>query len=143
MRTRALLLAALALAAPAGALGRRPRTPEGRTMDWKNQGNGPAQPGHLLVSGEPVWLSVWKRLGQAAPPLDFKTHIAVAVFVGERPTGGWTVDWSSEAKGDDLVVRFAIKKPRGMATQAFTRPWAVRAFPRPKGRVVVEDQGEK
>ena len=112
-------------------------------LEWKNQANGPAQPGHLLVSGDAVWASVWKRLGQPPPPLDFKTNVAIAVFVGERSTGGWTVEWSSEAKGDDLIVRIRLKKPTGFVTQAFTRPWAVKAFPRPKGRVIVEDLGER
>ena len=65
----------------------------------------------------------------------------MAVFVGERPTGGFSASFDDPAvKGDDLVVRYRIKKPAPTAfvTQAFAQPWKARVFPRPKGKVLVE-----
>ena len=108
-------------------------------MEWKGQYGGPAEAGSEIVRDVKSWKSLWRLLGKNAPPLDLKKFIAVAVFPGERPTGGFTVEFAEpEMKGKDLVVRHRIKAPGGFATQAFTQPWAVRAFPRPKGKAVVE-----
>jgi len=82
---------------------------------------------------------LWLMVGQDAPALDFKKYFAVAVFAGERPSGGWTVEFLEPVpKGMDLVVRYRIKEPTGFSTQALTQPWKVRAFPRVRGKVFVE-----
>lgn len=121
-----LLLALSVLAGAAGAKGKP-------IMHW-NGSSGPAKaPEHRLVETQAEWDKLWKELGKPAPAADFKTHFAAAVFLGEKPTGGWGVRWSEPApEGDKLVVRYAVKKPEGFVTQAFTRPWAVRLFERPK-----------
>ena len=105
----------------------------------QGQYGGPAEAGTDIVRDAKGWKKLWRRLGKAAPTLDFKLFVAVAVFPGERPTGGFTVEFPEpEKKGDDLIVRHRIKAPTGFSTQAFTQPWAVRAFARPKGKVIVE-----
>ena len=110
-----------------------------KPMEWKGQFGGPAAAGSEVVRDIKGWKILWRLLGKDAPPFDFRKFIAVAVFPGERPTGGFTVEFAEpEMKGKDLVVRHRIKAPGGFATQAFTQPWAVRAFPRPKGKAVVE-----
>jgi len=152
IRLAAVLLAA---ATAAAAMGRRPpktadekaapapaAAPVEKTMtiqEWKGQMGGPAVRGHQIVTDETVWKGVWRELGKDAPALDFATHAAVAVYVGERPTGGFTAVFDEPvARGDDLLVRYRIPKPAGFATQAFAYPWKVRAFPKPKGRLIVE-----
>jgi hypothetical protein len=146
IRAAAVLIAA---ATAASAMGRRPpqksdakAAPAGESMtiqEWKGQMGGPAVRGHQIVYDEPSWKGAWRELGKDAPPLDFAKFAAVVVYVGERPTGGFTAVFEEpQPQGDDLLVRYRIPKPTGFTTQAFTQPWKVRAVPRPKGRVIVE-----
>ena len=56
----------------------------------------------------------------------------------ERP-GGFTVEFLEPVKkGGDLLVRYRLLEPTGMVTEAFTQPWSARAYPRPKGKILVE-----
>ncbi|MDE2509890.1 MAG: protease complex subunit PrcB family protein [Elusimicrobia bacterium] len=149
--TNKTLAAAILLAAAtaASAMGRRPPKTSGSgdapaedkmtILEWKGQQGGPQIHGHQIVYDADAWDAGWRELGQAAPALDFARYAAVFVYVGQRPTGGFKVAFEDPiAQGDDLLVRYRILKPDGMVTQAITHPWHVRAFPRPKGRVIVE-----
>ena len=108
-------------------------------MEWKGQYGGPAESGHQSALDAKAWTSLWKSLGKEEPAaLDFVKFVAVAAFVGEKATGGFTVEFlEPETKGDDLLVRYRIVAPAGLATQAFSSAWKVRAFQKPKGKVVV------
>lgn len=127
------LAAALLLAAPSNA--KKAEKP----MEWKGQYGGPIDPGTEVAADASAWARLWLQLGQDAPPLDFTKYFAVAVFAGERPTGGFTVEFFDPApKGKDVVVRYRVNAPAGFATQAIAQPWKVRAFERVKGKVFVE-----
>lgn len=149
--TRELFAAAavaLCAATAASAMGRRPpKTTETKAMDiqeWKGGNGGPDAPGSEVVTNADGWALAWKRLERDAPPApDFAKVVVVFAFVGSKPTGGWTAVFDEPvAKGDDLLVRWRTPKPTGMVTQAFTRAWRARAFPRPKGRVIAEAAAE-
>ncbi|MBI3289225.1 MAG: protease complex subunit PrcB family protein [Elusimicrobia bacterium] len=93
-----------------------------------------------MVADAKAWNGVWKSLGKSEPAPDFKTLVAVAVFAGERMTGGFTVEFlAPQAKGADLIVRYRIKEPAGFAAQVISHPWKIRVFPKPKGKVIVEE----
>lgn len=113
--------------------------PAEKPMEWKGQYGGPLKQGRRLASDAKAWTSLWKLLGKDEPvALDFDKFVAVAVFVGERTTGGFTVEFiESETRDDDLLVRYRIKTPTGLVTQAVSSAWKVRAFLKPKGKVVV------
>jgi hypothetical protein len=109
------------------------------TLEWKGGNGGSATHSHLIVYDDDGWQGAWRELGKDAPPLDFSKYCALIVHVGERPTGGFGVTFEAPVqKGDDLLVRYRIVKPTGFVTQAFTRSWAVKALPRPKGRLIAE-----
>lgn len=128
-----LILAALLLAVPCHA--KKSEKP----MEWKGQYGGPIDPGTEVAADEGAWTRLWLMVGQDAPPLDFKKFFAVAVFAGERPTGGYTVEFLDPVpKGMDVIVRYRVKEPAGFATQAIAQPWKIRAFPRVRGKVFVE-----
>lgn len=108
-------------------------------MEWRGQYGGVATPGHEVIADAAAWEAAWAKAGDPAPPApDFAKRVAVAVFLGSKPTGGYRVSFRTEAEGDDLVVRYRAEAPTGLVTQAFTQPWAVRVFPKPKGRVRTE-----
>ncbi len=109
-----------------------------KTLEWKGQHGGPIDAGAEVAADARAWTRLWRTLGQDAPPLNFKTHFAVAVFAGERPTGGYTVEFLKPIpRGMDLTVRYKIKTPTGFTTQVISRPWTVRAFTRVKGKIFV------
>jgi hypothetical protein len=162
MKTSFWAAAAMTAATAACAMGRRPpkkhdappaaaspttAAPTEKTpmtiQEWKGQNGGPSEPGRIVCSDTGAWERAWKQVGKDAPPLDFDRFVGVLVFVGEKPTGGWTAFFEEPVvKGDDLVVRYRVPKPGGFTTQAFTQSWKARAFPRPKGRVIVEAASE-
>ena len=108
-------------------------------MEWKGQNGGTVDAEERVVTDANGWSRLWLMIGQDAPPLDFGKYYAVAVFAGERPTGGYVVDFLDPInKGKDATVRYRVLTPTGFTTQAVTQPWKVRAFPRVKGKVFVE-----
>lgn len=110
-----------------------------KPMEWKGQYGGQIDPGTVVAADASAWSRLWLSLAQDAPDLDFKKYFAVAVFAGEHPTGGFTIEFLEPVfKGIDVIVRYRIMPPSGFATQAVAQPWKVRAFPRVDGKVFVE-----
>ena len=133
--TKWLLLSILLV--PALALAKKEKP-----MEWKGQHGGPIDPVAEVIADESGWTRLWLQIGQDAPDLDFKKYYAVAVFAGEKPTGGYTIEFVEPArKGADAVVKYKILPPSGFSTQAIAQPWKVRAFPRVSGKVSVEALG--
>ena len=107
-------------------------------MEWKGQ-DAQAPAGVSVLRDAGSWVKLWARLGKKAPFLDFQRFVAVAVFIGERPTGGFSIEFLEPIETDaGLAVRYRVNSPTGIATQAFTRPWAVKAYPKPNGEISVE-----
>lgn len=116
-----------------------PSKKEAPKMEWKGQYGGAPETGHRLITDQKGWDALWRVLGKEAPALDLKAYNVVAVFIGEKPTGGWTATFEEprEKDGDTLVV-YRVNAPKGFVTQAFTQPYAVKAFPKPKsGKMLV------
>lgn len=84
----------------------------------------------------------------AAPPPgvrlakpDFKKQTVVAVFLGAKSTGGWSVEiGEAKVKKDEATISVLVTKPGPgtIVTQAFTYPFAVRAFPALPAKVRLE-----
>lgn len=131
--TRISLFAAIALLFSGSAHAKKEKP-----MEWKGQYGGLIDAGTQVATDEGQWTRLWLMIGSDAPPLDFKKYFAVAVFAGERPTGGYTVDFLEPVpKGMDVTVKYRVVPPSGFATQAIAQPWKVKAFPRVKGQVFV------
>lgn len=110
-------------------------------MEWKGQYGGDPQGAEALMN-EVRWNMAWRRLDRSAPKLDFTKYFAVIANAGERPTGGFTIEFLDPvSQGDDLLIRWRVRSPSpdSYTTQAIAHPWKVKAFPRPKGRVKVEE----
>jgi hypothetical protein len=106
-------------------------------MEITGQNCGVAEKGHRVVEDEAGWQALWKELAKTAPKQDFKKEFAVAVFAGTRASGGHKVLIDEPlAEKDALVVRFAVQKPKGMATMQMTTPFAVKTFARSGKRPV-------
>jgi hypothetical protein len=68
------------------------------------------------------------------PPVDFASESAVFLALGVRPTGGYSIE-PREARLDGGIARVTapvnVPEPGGIATQAFTAPYAVVAVSAP------------
>ncbi|HEY3376445.1 MAG TPA: protease complex subunit PrcB family protein, partial [Armatimonadota bacterium] len=64
--------------------------------------------------------------------IDFATQMAVGVFIGSRPTGGYAVAITSVERIDDRVtVRYRVSAPQAgqVVTQGVTYPYAIAIIP--------------
>ena len=86
------------------------------------------------------WSALWKQHqpGQKPPAVDFKGFMAVGLFLGSRPSGGFSVEVTGvEREGADLVVTYRESKPdpKMMVTQMLTSPFHVVRIDRQDGPV--------
>jgi hypothetical protein len=82
-----------------------------------------SDPKQLFVRSPAEWSVLWKSHApaQAAPAIDFPTHAVAAVFLGTRPTGGFTVEIvRTRDEAGTLVVEYVERQPdpRALVTQA-------------------------
>lgn len=78
-----------------------------------------------VIRDETDWGALWKRMGISAPVVDFKREMTLALFMGERRTGGYSVQilGYSVSKKEILVRYRETRPPRGaMVTLALTQP---------------------
>lgn len=112
----------------------QPSSADGRTA-WS--GNLAATDTELFVTArdDTGWRGLWEAVGTAPPVALPRGSMAVAVFLGQRPTGGYAVEIAGvERRGDATVVlyRETTPAPGVMTTQMLTAPYAVK---------LVEDSG--
>lgn len=113
--------------------------------EWSGSTGGGQKPGAQVIFSEEQWKELWAKLGKTAPAVDLKTHVAAAVFLGERPTGGFGVSWAEPAQSKDAVVlRWKEKAPASdsFVMQMITDPWAVKLFPKTAKAVRLEKEAD-
>lgn len=105
----------------------------------------------LVVRDESAWTSLWSEIianrqpKTPAPQVDFATEMVLAVSMGGRPTGGYSIDIDSfyEANGRLYVVVLETSPGSSCATtQAFTAPFVAVKLPRFDGEVVFAERAE-
>lgn len=84
----------------------------------------------LAIRDDATWREIWiqHKRGSTPPAIDFSKQMVIAIFVGERRTGGYSVkikDITTESGG--LRVTYEESRPgRGcMATMAITYPFQI------------------
>lgn len=109
-------------------------------MQWTEQYSNVEQADAQVARTPEEWAAIWRRVGKTQPPqADMNAYYAVAVFLGQRSTGGWTVRLLDPVEKDGKqVVRWEEKKPSGIVMQVITYPYAVRLYPKTSLPVVLE-----
>jgi PrcB C-terminal len=138
--TAVLVAAALSLA-PLQA----PRIvkPEPQTVEAA-QMSGIDRPAQRVVRIQPEWEVLWRehaRAGRPAPPVDFSSRMVLAVFLGSRPTGGYSVAIiGTRLDGDTLVVEWTERapNPRDITAQVLTSPAHLVEVPKHAGVIRFE-----
>jgi hypothetical protein len=114
-----------------------------RSLDAGSQ-TGITSPRQTAIRTDTEWQALWREhaANRPAPSVDFTREIVVAVFVGSRPTAGYSVAIVGAAEeGGALRVRYREIPPRpdAMTAQVITFPYAIAAVTRPRtGDVVFE-----
>ena len=110
--------------------------PAGARVLAEGSRSGITKPARRLARTETEWRALWKAHypgGTNAPSVDWSREMVAAVFLGERPTGGYriAVREAREVAGKLRVTVVERKPPPdAMVTQAFTTPFQVVAVKR-------------
>lgn len=94
----------------------------------------------VVIRTQAEWTALWKSHAspQAAPAADFRKQALVAVFLGTRPTGGFSVEITGTRRNrGTLTVEYVERRPdpADIVTQAVTTPFHIVAIPRHGGPV--------
>jgi hypothetical protein len=102
--------------------------------------DGPQLSYHIATSRE-AFLTLWNQAYGARltppelPEVDFRQESVIAVFAGQKPTGGYGVMVREiRQEGGDLIVLVEETQPGpgDIVTQALTHPWAMVTVARPE-----------
>ena len=92
------------------------------------------EPRQVVVRTAAEWQTLWTAHDSAAAPdVDFSSAIVVGVFLGTRPTAGFSVRITAvTAKDGSAVVEYVEGRPRpgGMTAQVITSPFHLVTVPR-------------
>ncbi len=131
-----LLLAALLSLTPACVMA-------DDVAEWQGSATAAALERHTTVATEePSWQEIWTRIGQPAPHTLPADTVAVAVFVGQKRTGGYSVEFLDVREdAAKRVVTYRIKRPgfKDPVSQVLTSPYAVRLLPATGKPVTLEE----
>lgn len=81
---------------------------------------------------ENSWRELWQRIGQPAPSPLPEGQMAVAVFLGQKRSGGYKAEIVGVQEHEsNLTVSYREHRPRlgAMVTQVITSPYAVTLLP--------------
>jgi len=103
----------------------------------------------MVINNTVEWVDIWQQhcSDQIPPPpvpdVDFTQYQVVAVFAGEKPTGGYSVEITNvEATNSQLVTIVKSYEPQAddIVTEAFTHPHHIIKIPRMTVEEVVFEQ---
>jgi hypothetical protein len=85
------------------------------------------EPRQVVVRTDAEWQALWKQHGRAAmPAVDFTQSTVVAVFLGTRPTAGFSVAITAvKTEGARTVVEYRERAPSrdAFVGQVLTSPF--------------------
>ncbi|MFN6480409.1 protease complex subunit PrcB family protein [Nostoc sp. DedQUE07] len=103
----------------------------------------------MVINNSERWIDLWQQhtYNTEPPPpvpqVDFTSYGVVAVFAGEKPTSGYSVEiLSAETSGSQtqeqlaITVQYRHPKAGDFVTEALTYPYHIIRIPKIDGRVV-------
>jgi hypothetical protein len=84
----------------------------------------------LVIRDEQGFQDIWQQIDDVSglPEIDFENNMVIAVFMGERPTGGYGIEIESiDEYPDRITVNIAETEPGPdeLTTQALTYPYHI------------------
>jgi hypothetical protein len=96
----------------------------------------------IAIRNQAEWTELWKRHAAnkpkqpLLPEINFGQEMVVAVFLGEKPTGGYGIQIIQVAKTDrgvEVSYREQSPAPGAMTIQALTQPFHIVRIPKNNG----------
>ena len=112
----------------------KPTIPVSFRSVGKGYRSGVRAPLQVVARSHGEWTALWRQhtsgdsSSRPPPAIDFDKEVVVALFLGERPTGGYDVQISrAEQTNDGLIIYYREKDPPpgGMVIQALTQPFHI------------------
>lgn len=108
------------------------QTPVPFTTVDKGFYSGVREPLQVIIREQEEWTTLWsrhasgRRPAPSSPLIDFSAEMVVGLFLGQKRTGGYTVE-ITRAELDGSNLRFYYREqsptPGAMVTQALTQPY--------------------
>ena len=102
----------------------------------RGDGSGVSTPRRVVIRDQSAWRALWIEHAGAtsvAPDIDFDARMVAAVFGGDRPTPGYSIeiiDAREHGEAMEIVVRES-RPPSGMiAAQIIVTPFHIVSLPR-------------
>lgn len=96
---------------------------------WSGLHGEPVDSSTSVVRTPQEWSELWRKVGRDPPQgFDKATQLAVAVFIGQRSTGGYSVEIAGIRQQEGtLRIEYREKMPQpGMrVAQVITSPWTI------------------
>lgn len=97
---------------------------------------------HAVVRNQAEWAALWKAHApeRPAPDVDFSKSMVLGVFLGSRPTSGYSVEILRVLAGPETKVEYAERQPdpQTMTAQILTAPCHIVAVAKQDGAVKFE-----
>lgn len=107
---------------------------DGFTIIKKETYGGKETKANVTITSQEQLYRLYSELGiqEDAPTIDFSKKNVVALFLGQKNTGGFTITVGSiEVKNDTATVRVLETTPNGgMATMALSAPYCIASIPK-------------
>ncbi len=97
----------------------------------------------VTIRSQPEWSALWRTHAPAKPlpPVDWSSEMVVGVFLGTRPTAGFSVDMVGyRVEGNRVVAGYKEIPPARdtITAQMLTSPFVLAVIPRRDGDVTFE-----
>jgi len=97
----------------------------------------------VIVRTPAEWSALWREHAgeRPQPAVNLSAEMIVGVFLGSRPTAGFTIEIVGvDDKDGGVLVRYRERRPSpgGLAAQVLTSPYHLVAVPRRPGEVRFE-----
>ena len=110
--------------------------------EWKGIRCGYKEPLRLVIKSEDQWKEVWEKVHRfrlptpELPVVDFEKEMVIAVFMGERKSGGYEIEIKKIAERENKIfVEVEEKEPPSdsVQTMALTQPYHLIVIHKLKG----------
>jgi hypothetical protein len=118
-------------AVPAGPVEVAVPTIDGETA-WEGVLSAGATDMRVTARDQRDWGILWQLVGREPPGALPEGAMAVGIFLGTRPTAGYSVDYLGASETPDQITlqwREQTPGPDQMLAQVVTAPWAIRLLP--------------
>ncbi len=107
-------------------------------QEWKGANSAQNARQRVVVKDQKAWEKTWSGMKGSiqpkpeAPKIDFNKNMVIAVFMGRKNTGGYSVKIVSIVEKEKLIVTVKENSPPAdaMVTMALTAPYHVVVVPK-------------